>query len=373
MAGPNILTIGVALVLVCLVSAGQENEIDKGQPVGGDIHGGVQMGISDPKCDDGQNNIMIDYSKNAMRRVCRCMDPDFKNKVNNRRKNFNKLQVQFRGQRKKQARNGPSTDKPEPPAIEECEPHTQAPLHKCLHEKIKYDSVLPTSGAHRPLWPKFGEYVYLPPQRWIHSLEHGAIVFLYSPCADDTQVNELRTIAHHCLNKHIITPYENLPQGYLFAVLSWGCKLLLPSFDKGKIKDFMIRKALQAPESDVEKEGQYEYGLLHGMELDEYEVTGDPVCPTEPKSTPPPPEDSATQRGQCMMMGDAAKDAKPLSRPTGDKGRDRRPQRGKERNKQRKEKLGRNKDDRKQRFLEDMAKAKQKRGDKKRYRKERRN
>ena len=27
------------------------------------------------------------------------------------------------------------------------------------------------SGNHRPLWPKYGEYIYLPPQRWVHSIE----------------------------------------------------------------------------------------------------------------------------------------------------------------------------------------------------------
>lgn len=38
------------------------------------------------------------------------------------------------------------------------------------------------SGPHRPLWPVYGEYVYLPPQRWLHALEvnitllHGNVV-----------------------------------------------------------------------------------------------------------------------------------------------------------------------------------------------------
>ena len=36
--------------------------------------------------------------------------------------------------------------------------------------------------------PKYGEYAYLPPQRWLHSLEHGAIVLLYHPCANSDQV-----------------------------------------------------------------------------------------------------------------------------------------------------------------------------------------
>jgi len=31
------------------------------------------------------------------------------------------------------------------------------------------------SGPHRPLWPVYGEYLYLPPQRWVHSLEVGYV------------------------------------------------------------------------------------------------------------------------------------------------------------------------------------------------------
>lgn len=46
------------------------------------------------------------------------------------------------------------------------------------------------SGTHRKLWPVYGEYVFVPPQRWIHSLEHGAIVLLYHPCANLNQVKK---------------------------------------------------------------------------------------------------------------------------------------------------------------------------------------
>lgn len=31
--------------------------------------------------------------------------------------------------------------------------------------------VFHVSGPHRPLWPKYGEYAYVPPQRWLHSIE----------------------------------------------------------------------------------------------------------------------------------------------------------------------------------------------------------
>lgn len=66
------------------------------------------------------------------------------------------------------------------------------------------------SGTHRPLWGVFGEYKFLPKQRWLHNLEHGAIVMLYHPCADRNEVNLLKKIVKNCLYKHIITPYNLL-------------------------------------------------------------------------------------------------------------------------------------------------------------------
>lgn len=47
------------------------------------------------------------------------------------------------------------------------------------------------SGPHRPLWAAFGEYEFLPLQRWIHNLEHGGIVALYHPCANSDQVYDI--------------------------------------------------------------------------------------------------------------------------------------------------------------------------------------
>lgn len=66
------------------------------------------------------------------------------------------------------------------------------------------------SGTHRPLWPKYGEYKYVPKQRWLHNLEHGAIVMLYHPCADEREIAKLKRIIQKCLFRHIITPYNGL-------------------------------------------------------------------------------------------------------------------------------------------------------------------
>lgn len=45
------------------------------------------------------------------------------------------------------------------------------PQHYCMSRTIEYDELIPTFGNHRPLWPIYGEYRYLPVQRWLHSLE----------------------------------------------------------------------------------------------------------------------------------------------------------------------------------------------------------
>lgn len=57
-----------------------------------------------------------------------------------------------------------------------------------MQVKIKYIERIPTIGPHRPLWARYGEYLYLPPQRWLHNVEHGAIVVLYHPCVDQDEV-----------------------------------------------------------------------------------------------------------------------------------------------------------------------------------------
>jgi hypothetical protein len=61
------------------------------------------------------------------------------------------------------------------------------------------------------------------------SIQHGAIVMLYHPCADPNQVGMLRRIVKGCLHRHVITPYKELPAETPFALMSWGCKLTMSS------------------------------------------------------------------------------------------------------------------------------------------------
>lgn len=48
--------------------------------------------------------------------------------------------------------------------------------------------------------------------RWLHNLEHGAIVMLYHPCADPDEVEKLRRILTGCLYRYVITPYDELTE-----------------------------------------------------------------------------------------------------------------------------------------------------------------
>ena len=53
---------------------------------------------------------------------------------------------------------------------------------------------------------------YVPPQRWLHNIEHGSVVMLYHPCAHHTLVDELRAIVKGCIRKRVITPYSGVTE-----------------------------------------------------------------------------------------------------------------------------------------------------------------
>lgn len=57
--------------------------------------------------------------------------------------------------------------------LETCDdiPPNYTPKHFCMNYSILYNTSIPTAGSHRPLWPVFGEYRFVPPQRWLHSIE----------------------------------------------------------------------------------------------------------------------------------------------------------------------------------------------------------
>ena len=52
---------------------------------------------------------------------------------------------------------------------------------------------------------------YVPPQRWLHNIEHGAVVMLYHPCAHPAPVRRLKKLVKGCIRKHVISASPAVP------------------------------------------------------------------------------------------------------------------------------------------------------------------
>ncbi|KAL1140282.1 hypothetical protein AAG570_000214 [Ranatra chinensis] len=146
-----------------------------------------------------------------------------------------------------------------------------------MQSEINYDSNLPTYGPHRPAWPRYGEYKFVPRQRWIHNLEHGAVVMLYHPCAHPFLVSKLRKIVESCLYRHIITPFTLLNPDRPLALVTWGWALLMSDIDREIVTDFIQHHALKGPEH-LSQDGQYDYMLLTPAKIVSNQED-DVICP----------------------------------------------------------------------------------------------
>ncbi|XP_037567326.1 uncharacterized protein LOC119446835 [Dermacentor silvarum] len=235
------------LLVVLFLGAGQTGHgSEVGEPVDpqnpGDVperlqdtvHG-VKMGVVNPECDNAKVNISVDFLDDPTVYVCfhpKAMYP---------------LGTVAHGHSKQSC---------------DTVPMDYRPRHYCMNSRIKYDSYLPTHEGHRPLWPVFGEYKYVPPQRWLHNIEHGAIVMLYHPCTHPYYVDTLRNIVTGCLRKHIITPYVHLSPERPLALVAWGCRYEMSTVDQEEVVAFIKEKALKGPEGSYPKEGQYTHFLL---------------------------------------------------------------------------------------------------------------
>uniref|UniRef100_A0A1I7YRI2 DUF3105 domain-containing protein n=1 Tax=Steinernema glaseri TaxID=37863 RepID=A0A1I7YRI2_9BILA len=130
-----------------------------------------------------------------------------------------------------------------------------------MNEQIFYADVPPLRGDHRPNWPMYGEYLYVPPQRWLHNLEHGSIILLYHPCVDESQLRQLRRLVTGCVYRHIVTPYNKLSFEYPLHLVAWGAKLMMNTVDQEAVVSFIRKHTHVAPE-DISRQGIYNYFLI---------------------------------------------------------------------------------------------------------------
>jgi hypothetical protein len=127
-------------------------------------------------------------------------------------------------------------------------------------------------------WPAYGEYTYCPPQRWLHSLEHGAIVMLYDPCATKSEVDKLRALLKKCLYRHVITPFK-LSSDRPLALVAWSVSLEMSTFDESTATEFIRKYAKTGPEK-VSRQGQYRTELIEEAKVLSDEDDSE-ICPNK--------------------------------------------------------------------------------------------
>jgi hypothetical protein len=111
--------------------------------------------------------------------------------------------------------------------------------------KGKYKTNPPTSGDHNPTPAQDG--LYAPgnepaPENWVHSLEHGRILFQYKPGTPKSQVAALQKIAEEKLNGtagyHVLMFQNNTKMPSQFALVAWTKSLTCDKLD-AKSEDVM--------------------------------------------------------------------------------------------------------------------------------------
>ena len=94
--------------------------------------------------------------------------------------------------------------------------------------KVKYKTNPPTSGPHNPVPAQDG--IYAPgnepaPENWVHSLEHGRVLFQYKPGTPAADVNKMRALVQEKVNGsagyHALMFQNNTSMPSQFALVAW--------------------------------------------------------------------------------------------------------------------------------------------------------
>jgi hypothetical protein len=149
---------------------------------------------------------------------------------------------------------------PRPAASQMRQVVTEAASHVNEGEPLSYRNRPPSSGVHYNTMPQATDYrmweTPLSPGRWVHMLEHGAVVVLYRPDLCDSaclqQLGEFYDSAPRSTLvpvRHVaITPYRDMD--HAIAVVAWGYLDEMDQVDKDRVMaDYKAKvDATTAPE-----------------------------------------------------------------------------------------------------------------------------
>src|SRR5688572_5843097 len=134
-----------------------------------------------------------------------------------------------------------------------------AAIHVIECSPIAYSTNPPASGEHYPVWAAYQTYDFpVPRGYWVHSLEHGAVVFTYNcpdGCPDEVaQVESIiaslsvdpRCVPYDLDRQVILTPDPLLDTRW--AMSSWGHTLRADCIDEAAFRDFYEANVAHGPE-----------------------------------------------------------------------------------------------------------------------------
>ena len=135
---------------------------------------------------------------------------------------------------------GPDTDAPQRNRIE-----NEGRQHVPEGSVVEHEADPPASGDHYPVWSRYGVFDEpVNPGYWVHNLEHGAIVLLYTCTEDCEQVRAEINQVYASLPdgafgevKLLATPYEG-DFGSRFMLIAWDWQEPFDEFDAGRIEQF---------------------------------------------------------------------------------------------------------------------------------------
>lgn len=114
---------------------------------------------------------------------------------------------------------------------------------------VDYEDAPPASGDHWACWAPWGTAdAEVPPEQWVHNLEHGGVVFLYN-CPDgcDADVATLTDFVNALpTGRALLSSYTEMDSS--FAAVAWQERLLLDCLDTDALWDFFEAHVGQAPE-----------------------------------------------------------------------------------------------------------------------------
>ena len=117
-------------------------------------------------------------------------------------------------------------------------------------ENWEYRSTPPTSGPHDPKWVRSGFYrTEQPPEKLVHSLEHGNVVIYYDRPAPDVLATLKEWAKRHPgkWDGLIVAHLPGLGQGIFLT--AWRKRLRLDQFDAARAQAFLDAFLGHGPES----------------------------------------------------------------------------------------------------------------------------